>query len=48
MTSMPGIASLLYRLISTVFLLIAVASAQSPPAAVLSPVVKEYVKVDDQ
>jgi imidazolonepropionase-like amidohydrolase len=47
MTTMPGKASPAYRLISTVFLLVAIASAQSPPAAMLSPVVKEYVKIDD-
>jgi imidazolonepropionase-like amidohydrolase len=33
--------------ISAFFLLAAVASAQSPPAAKLSPVVKEYVKFDN-
>src|SRR5215470_3323149 len=47
MKPMPGIASLASRLNSTVFLLVAITSAQSPPAAMLSPVVKEYVKFDD-
>jgi imidazolonepropionase-like amidohydrolase len=46
-THMPGRASLPYRVISTVFLFVAIASAQSPPAARLSPVVREYVKFDD-
>jgi imidazolonepropionase-like amidohydrolase len=42
-----GNASLPYGVIGTAFLLVAIASAQSPPAAKLSPVVKEYVKFDD-
>ena len=47
MTPTPGIASLPYSLISTVFLLVAITSGQSPPVAMLSPVVKEYVMFDD-
>jgi imidazolonepropionase-like amidohydrolase len=44
---LSGKASLPYGVISAILLLGAIANAQSPPSAKLSPVVKEYVKFDD-
>jgi len=48
MTNRLWRAPLLYRGAATVFLLVTLASAQSPSTAKLSPAVKEYVKFDDR
>jgi imidazolonepropionase-like amidohydrolase len=46
-TLAPARTSLFYKVMAAIFLLCTIAGAQSPPTVKLSPVVKEFVKLDD-